>query len=118
MDVNLRTAVADTEMGVPPFRIMNDRVLVLPDKEPDKTRGGIIIPDTAKKRGDRELHSGRMVMMGPGMLRFDGTRMAMPDCKPGDRILYHPGGTRIVTIADKKYLSMRDDNVFAVVEED
>jgi chaperonin GroES len=94
--------------------LLGARILVQPDKPEDRTRGGLWIPDNAKS----PTGTGVVVSMGPGMLMKDGGRWPMPDCKPGDRVLY---GARDpypkVMLNDVMLLSMRDDDVLAVFEE-
>jgi len=110
------SAAVPTVLPVPPFTLLADRVLVLPDKEPETSPGGIIIPETANRHGDREALTGRVIKFGPGMLMANGGRWPMPDAKIGDRIVFNKYGTVVVKIDDVKYLSMRDDNVLAVLD--
>jgi|HubBroStandDraft_2_1064218.scaffolds.fasta_scaffold00001_136 co-chaperonin GroES (HSP10) len=110
------SATVPSTLPLPPFTLLADRVLILPDKEPEMSRGGIIIPETANRHGDRELLTGRVVKVGPGMLMANGDRFPMADCKIGDRVAYYKHGTVVVKIEEVKYLSMRDDNVHAVLE--
>jgi co-chaperonin GroES (HSP10) len=102
----------------PPITLMGNRLLVVPDTDPDerKSRGGIIIPDNVKDPSN--VRAGRVAKMGPGMQKFDGSRWAMPECVRGDRILYNKNGTRFTTIDGVKYVSMYDENVLGVADED
>lgn len=95
------------------FHPLGSRVFVRPDKPQSKV-GSIFIPDNAKKPAD----TGIVVAMGPGMLCKDGSRWAMPDCRPGDRVVYISRNPfPEVTFGDEKVLSMHDDDILAVVEE-
>lgn len=97
---------------------MGPRLLVVPDTDPDerKSRGGIIIPKNVKDASN--IRSGRVAAMGPGMLKGNGERWVMPECNVGDRILYNRNGTRVVKIDDVTYVSMYDDNVMCVADDD
>jgi chaperonin GroES len=95
------------------FQPLSSRILVRPDKPEDRSRGGIWIPDNAKKPTD----TGVVVAMGPGMLQKDGERWPMPDCKPGDRVVYDARSPFPRTeIGGVELLVMRDDSVLAVLE--
>jgi len=65
------------------FRPLHDRVLVRRVKEEEKTKGGIIIPDTVKEKPQE----GEVIATGPGTLGDDGKRVAL-DVAAGDRILF------------------------------
>lgn len=106
-----------------PFKtVIGDKVLVLPDKPTGVTRGGIIIPDGVKFKGDRECMYGRVVQMGPGMptwsIGWKDNRWPMPAVKLGERIAFSAYGLTNVTVGGVKYISMHDDNVLAVIEPD
>jgi len=73
------------------IRPLHDRILVKRLEEDEKTKGGIIIPDSAKEKP----MEGEAIAVGPGRLGDDGKRIPM-DVKAGDRILYSKyGGTDI-----------------------
>lgn len=96
------------------FRALGDRVFVRPDKAADRSDSGlIIIPDKAKKAPLQ----GIVVYAGPGMLTTKGDRWPMP-VRVGDRVIYLDNPYPEVTIAGEKLLSMRDDTILAVVEND
>lgn len=83
-----------------------DRVLVLPDPAEEKTIGGIIIPDTAKEKPVR----GEVVAVG------DGTKDDPMVLKVGQKVLYGKYAGTELEVEGKKYLIMRQSDVFAVVE--
>jgi hypothetical protein len=60
------------------FRPINDRILIKPDRAPEKTAGGLWIPDNAREK-DKELRTGIVIGMGEGMKTRRGTRWPMPD---------------------------------------
>jgi chaperonin GroES len=96
------------------FRALGDRVFIRPDRAKDKTDSGLlIIPDRAKTPPT----TGIVVYAGPGMLTKTGERWPMP-VRPGDRVIYLDNQYVKVTIAGEELLSMRDDTILAVVEND
>src|SRR5271157_2869433 len=112
------TVMETPAIPAPSIALLGPRLLVIPDTDPDvrRSRGGIIIPDSVKEQSN--IRAGRVAAMGPGMLKRDGSRWVMPECKVGERILYNKNGTRIVIIDEVKYVSMYDDNVLCAAEED
>ncbi len=83
-----------------------DRVLVLPDAAEEKTVGGIIIPDTAKEKPVR----GEIVAAG------NGTKDDPMTVKVGDKVLYGKYAGTELEVEGKKYLIMRQSDIYAVVE--
>lgn len=93
------------------FRPLNNRILILPDKLPEKY-GRIIIPKGAKQPPPLR---GLVLAMGPGMLMRNGNRWPMPPVEPGvDRIAYAFGAGLVVDLDGTRYLLIRDDDVLAV----
>lgn len=104
-----------TNVDVERIHLLGARVLVRPDKADDRSKGGIWIPEKAKK----PTGTGVVVALGPGMLKKDGTRWEMPDVKPGDRVVYSDKDPfPRVTLNGIEHLSMRDDSILAVLEPD
>ena len=93
------------------FRPLGDRVLVKRVEEEEKTKGGIIIPDTAKEKPQQ----GKVIAVGAGKADKDGKRIAL-DVKDGDTILFGKYSGQEVKIDGQEYLIMREDEVLAVVE--
>ena len=93
------------------LRPLQDRILVQRVKEEEKTKGGIIIPDTAKEKPIE----GRVIAAGKGKLSEKGKRMAL-EVKKGDRILFGKYSGIEVKIEGEEYLIMREDDVFGVIE--
>lgn len=85
---------------------INDRVLVKPAPAEEKTKGGIIIPDTAKEKPQR----GEVVAVGPGK---DGNEMTV---REGDVVLYGKYAGQEIKIEDVTYLIMREDDVLLVLD--
>ena len=87
-----------------------DRVVIKPSPADEKTRGGIILPDTAKEKPV----IGEVVAVGPGKVADDGTKI-VPEVKVGDKVLYGKYSGTEVTIDGSEYLIMREADVFAIV---
>lgn len=86
-----------------------DRVVVLPGKEQEVKKGGIIIPDTAKEKPQQ----GEVVAVGGGKVD-DGERVAL-EVKVGDVVLYSKYGGTEVEIDGTKYLILREDDILAIL---
>jgi chaperonin GroES len=93
------------------LRPLQDRILVQRVKEDEKTKGGIIIPDTAKEKPIE----GTVIAAGNGKLSENGKRVAL-DVKKGDRILFGKYSGTEVKIEGEEYLIMREDDVFGVIK--
>jgi chaperonin GroES len=93
------------------FRPLSDRILVERVEEDEKTKGGIIIPDTAKEKPAE----GKVVATGNGRMGEDGKLLPM-DVKVGDRVLFSKYGGTEVKIDGVDYLIMRQDDVLGVVD--
>ncbi|CAN1550016.1 GroS Co-chaperonin GroES (HSP10) [Caulobacteraceae bacterium] len=93
------------------FRPLGDRVLVKRVEEETKTKGGIIIPDTAKEKPQE----GEVVAVGPGARDEDGERISM-DLKVGDRILFGKWSGTEVKIDGDDLLIMKESDVMGVLE--
>ena len=92
------------------FRPLGDRVLVKRVKEEEKTKGGIIIPDTAQEKPQE----GEVVAVGPGARDEDGERIPM-DLKVGDRILFGKWSGTEVKIDGDELLIMKESDVMGVI---
>jgi len=87
------------------MRPINDRVVVKPALADEKTKGGIIIPDTAKEKPQR----GEIVAVGPGK---DGNKMTV---KKGDTVLYGKYAGQELSYEGEDYLIMREDDILVVL---
>jgi chaperonin GroES len=86
-----------------------DRVVVKALPFEETTRGGIVLPDTAKEKPQE----GEVVAVGPGKLADDGQRVT-PEVKVGDKVIYSKyGGTEIKVDGDE-YLILRESDILAV----
>ena len=93
------------------LRPLQDRILVQRAKEEDKTKGGIIIPDTAKEKPAE----GKVAAVGKGKVDENGKPIPM-EVKKGDRILFGKFSGTEIKIEGEEYLIMREDDVLGVIE--
>ncbi len=94
------------------FRPLHDRVLVKRVEEENKTKGGIIIPDTAKEKPMQ----GEVLAVGPGVRDEKGELQAL-DVQVGDRILFGKWSGTEVRMDGEELLIMKESDVMGVVEE-
>jgi chaperonin GroES len=87
-----------------------DRVVVKPAEAEEVTKGGIILPDTAKEKPQQ----GEIVAVGPGRTSDDGKLIA-PQVSVGDTILYGKYSGTEITVDGTEYLIMRESDIFAIV---
>ena len=87
---------------------LGDRVVVEPIPEEEVTKGGIIIPDTAKEKPQE----GEVVAAGPGKVGEDGKRIAL-DVKKGDRVLYSKYGGTEIKVEGKELIILRESDILA-----
>ena len=93
------------------IRPLQDRILVQRVEEEEKTKGGIIIPDTAKEKPAE----GKVAAVGNGKLGDDGKRIPL-EVKKGDKILFGKYSGTEVKIEGQEYLIMREDDILGVIE--
>ena len=92
-------------------RPLNDRILVKRLQEEEMTKGGIIIPDSAKEKPAE----GEVISVGKGKINDKGDRIKL-DVKVGDLVLFSKYGGTDVKIAGVDHLIMREDDILAIVE--
>jgi chaperonin GroES len=93
------------------FRPLHDRVVVKRVAEEEKTKGGIIIPDTAKEKP----MEGEVVAVGPGARDDKGALVAL-DVKAGDRILFGKWSGTEVKLDGVEYLIMKESDIMGILE--
>lgn len=93
------------------IRPLGDRILVKRIQEEEKTKGGIIIPDTAKEKPQE----GKVVAVGKGKTTENG-KLVAPDVKAGDRILFGKYSGSEVKIDGEEHLILREDDILGVIE--
>jgi len=92
------------------MRPLHDRVVVKRIEEEERTKGGIIIPDTAKEKPQE----GRVVAVGPG--RTEDGKVIKPDIKAGDRILFGKYSGSEVILDGEEHVIMREEDILGVLE--
>ena len=93
------------------IRPLQDRIIVKRIEEEEKTKGGIIIPDTAKEKP----MEGKVIAVGKGKVMEDG-KLHPVDVKTGDRILFGKYAGTEVKIDGEEHLIMREDDILGVIE--
>ncbi|MBI4725038.1 MAG: co-chaperone GroES [Rhodomicrobium sp.] len=93
------------------FRPLHDRVVVRRLEEEERTKGGIIIPDTAKEKPQQ----GEVVAVGPGGRNEEGKLIAL-DVKEGDRVLFGKWSGTEVKIDGEDLLIMKESDILGVIE--
>lgn len=93
------------------LRMLEDRVLVKPMPQDEKTESGIYLPDTAKERPQK----GEVIEVGPGKLLENGQRV-QPTVKKGDKVLFGKYAGTELKIKGEEYLILRESEILAIVE--
>jgi chaperonin GroES len=93
------------------FRPLHDRVVVKRLESDTKTKGGIIIPDTAKEKPQE----GEIIAVGPGA-RDDSGKIVALDVKAGDRILFGKWSGTEVKIEGQDFLIMKESDIMGIIE--
>ena len=94
------------------IRPLHDRVIVKRVEEEETTKGGIIIPDTAKEKPVE----GKVVAVGDGKVADDGKKIPL-EVKAGDKILFGKYAGTEIQIEGEEHIIMREDDIIAIVEE-
>jgi chaperonin GroES len=89
---------------------LGDRVIVKPKAPEEKTKGGIILPDTAQEKP----MEGEIIAVGPGRIDDAGKKISM-ELKVGDKVLYGKYSGTEVKVNDEDYLIMRESDVYAII---
>jgi len=93
------------------IRPLQDRCIVQRVAEEEKTKGGIIIPDTAKEKPQE----GKIIAVGKGKVNDDG-KLTPLDVKAGDKILFGKYSGSEIRLDGEDYLIMREDDILGVIE--
>ena len=91
---------------------LNDRVLVKRIEEVQVTKGGIVIPDTAKEKPIE----GKVMAVGPGKMSDAGNRMPL-QLKEGDKVLFGKYAGTEIKMEGEEYLMMREEDILAVIND-
>lgn len=87
-----------------------DRVIVEPLEEEEVSKGGIILPDTAKEKPQK----GKIIAVGPGRFDEAGKRIP-PEVKKGDKVIYQKYAGTELKQANKEYLILRESDILAIL---
>jgi len=90
---------------------LHDRVIVKRLEEEEKTKGGIIIPDSAKEKPIE----GKVIAVGDGKIKEDGTKIPM-EVKKGNRVLFAKYAGTEIKIDGEEHLMMKEDDILAIIE--
>lgn len=90
---------------------LGERIVVEPNKEEEKSDGGIILPDTAQQKPQK----GKVVAVGSGKLLENGKRIP-PEVKVGDTIIYSKYGGTEAKFEKKEYLILDERDILAIIE--
>ncbi len=90
---------------------IGDKIIVEPEEEEEKTKSGIVLPDTAKEKPQK----GKVIAVGPGKILDNGQRSPM-EIKEGDIVIYSKYAGTEIKIEDKEYLIVSDRDILAVLE--
>jgi len=92
-------------------RPLHDRLIVQGLEGEERTKGGIIIPDTAKEKPIE----GKVIAVGAGRIKKDGTKVPL-EVKKGNRVLYAKYAGTEVKIDGEEYLIMKEDDILAIID--
>jgi chaperonin GroES len=92
---------------------LSDHILIEPVKGEEKTKSGILLPDTAEKKGPEQ---GSVIAVGPGRKNEEG-RIIPIEVKPGQKVLFNKGyGPDEIKIYGKEYLVIKEEDILAIIE--
>ena len=91
---------------------LSDHILIEPITVEEKTKSGILLPDTAEKERPEQ---GRVIAVGPGRKTSAGKIIPM-DIKTGDKVLFTKYGPNEIKIDNKEYLIARQEDILAIIE--
>ena len=90
---------------------LDDRVLIEPMSKEEKTKSGIVLPDTTEEKPEQ----GRVIAIGPGRINNNGNRIPM-NIKIGDTVLFTKYGPSEIKIDNKVYLIAKEEDILAIIE--
>lgn len=91
---------------------LSNHILIEPIKDEEKTKTGILLPETAEKERPEQ---GKVIAVGPGR-KTSGGKIIPMDVKPGDKVLFTKYGPNEVKIGDKEYLIAKEEDILAILE--
>jgi chaperonin GroES len=94
------------------IRPLSDHILIEPIKEEEKTKTGILLPETAEKERPEQ---GRIIAVGPGKKNKKGEYLPL-DLKPDQKVLFTKYGPNEIKVDDKEYLIAKEEDILAIIE--
>ena len=91
---------------------LSDHILIEPVKEEEKTKSGILLPETAEKERPEQ---GKVIAVGPGKQTSSGKVIPM-EVKAGDKVLFTKYGPNEIKVEDKEYLIAKQEDILAILE--
>jgi len=91
---------------------LSDHILIEPIKEEEKTKTGILLPETAEKERPEQ---GKVIAVGPGKKNKKGEYTPL-DLKPGQKVLFTKYGPNEIKVDDKEYLIAKEEDILAIIE--
>ncbi len=91
---------------------LSDHILIEPIKEEEKTKSGILLPETAEKEKPEQ---GRVIAVGPGKMTEDG-RIIPLSVKAGQKVLFTKYGPNEIKVGEKEYLIAKEEDILAIIE--
>jgi chaperonin GroES len=91
---------------------LSDRILIEPTTMEEKTKSGILLPDTSDKEMPEE---GKVIAVGPGRKTTAGKIIPI-DIKIGDKVLFSKYGPNEIKVGDKKFLIIKQEDILAIIE--
>jgi chaperonin GroES len=91
---------------------LSDHILIEPITQEEKTKAGILLPETAEKERPEQ---GKVIAVGPGRRLSSGKRIPL-EVKKGDKVLFTKYGPNEIKVGDKEYLIAREEDILAILE--
>ena len=91
---------------------LSDHILIEPTKEEEKTKTGILLPETAEKERPEE---GKVIAVGPGRITEEG-KLIPVSVKPGQKVLFKKYGPDEIKVDDKEYLIAKEEDILVIIE--
>ncbi|MFQ6049696.1 MAG: co-chaperone GroES [Candidatus Paceibacterales bacterium] len=91
---------------------LSDYILIAPIKEEEKTKSGILLPETAEKERPEQ---GRVIAVGSGKRGKDG-KIIPVSVRPGQKVLFTKYGPNEIKVGDKEYLIAKEEDILAIIE--